>query len=82
MNTGAGRLARRDGTAGQWVKFGWPGAPDILGQMPDGRVLALEVKRPSGRVRPEQAVFIGRVIGAGGLGAVVRSVDDVARVIA
>ena len=76
-NTGAGRLLRRDGTVGQWLRFGWPGCPDILGQLPGGRLLALEVKRPSGRVRPEQEAFLDKVRTGGAVAAVVRSVDDV-----
>lgn len=80
-NTGAGRLQRRDGTAGQWLRFGWPGCPDILGQLPGGRLLALEVKRPSGRVRPEQAAFLAKARDGGAVAAVVRSVDDVHRLV-
>lgn len=81
-NTGAGRLMRRDGTAGQWLRFGWPGCPDILGQLPDGRLLAIECKRPSGRVRPEQAAFLAKAQAGGAVAAVVRSIEDVDRVLA
>lgn len=80
MNAGAGRLQRGD-QASQWMRFGFPGQPDVMGQLPDGRFLALEVKRPTGRVRPEQAEFLAKVARHGGVAAVVRSVDDVARVL-
>lgn len=78
MNTGAGRLQTPRGPS-QWVRFGFPGQPDVMGQLPDGRFLALEVKRPSGRVRPEQAEFLAKVERHGGIAAVVRSVEDVDR---
>ena len=42
---------------------------------------ALEVKTPTGKVSPQQQVFIDVVNKQGGIGAIVRSVDDaVARV--
>jgi hypothetical protein len=77
MNSGAGKLAYRDGSTSQWMRFGFQGMSDVLGQTTDGRFLAVEVKRPSGRVRPEQAAFLGRVRAAGGVGFVARSPDDV-----
>lgn len=42
-----------------------------------GRFIAIEVKSPTGRVRPEQTAFLQTVTRAGGLGFVARSVDDV-----
>ncbi len=81
MNTGAGRLARRDGTAGQWTRWGFTGCPDILGQLPDGRLLAVEVKRPGGRVRPEQAAFLERARAGGAAAGVVTSLEELERLI-
>ena len=78
MNAGAGRL-QRGNEASQWMRFGFPGQPDIMAQTTDGRFVALEVKRPTGRVRPEQAEFLAKVSRHGGVAAVVRSVDDVDR---
>lgn len=78
MNSGAGRLTTPNG-ASQWLRFGFPGAPDVMAQTTDGRFVALEVKRPSGRVRPEQAEFLAKVERHGGIAAVVRSVEDVDR---
>jgi len=40
------------------------------------RFIALEVKRPGGRVRPEQVDFINLVRAAGGFAAIVRSVEE------
>jgi hypothetical protein len=77
MNTAAGKLAYRNGETSQWMRFGFVGAADITGQLKDGRRLEVEVKRPSGRVRPEQAAFLERVNEANGVGFVARSVEDV-----
>jgi len=71
MNSGAARIGDR------WVRFGWPGCPDILGQLTDGRLLACEVKASKGRLRPEQAVMLDRIAGAGGVAFVARNCRDV-----
>ena len=42
-----------------------------------GRALAIEVKSPTGRIRPEQLAFLQEVVRAGGIGFVARSVTDV-----
>ena len=75
FNTGA----MKTGTVGneRYVRFGFPGCPDILGQLKDGRVLAIEVKKPGGRVSPGQLSFITKVCANHGVGAVVYSVTDV-----
>lgn len=67
---------------GRRVKFGFPGCPDVLGQLRGGALLAIEVKRPSGRVSEAQAAFLERARGTGAVAAVVRSVDDLAEVLA
>ena len=71
MNSGAARMGAR------FVRFGWPGCPDVLGQLKDGRLLGVEVKGPAGRLRPEQTVFIGRIRDAGGVAFVARDLRDV-----
>lgn len=52
------------------------GISDILGVY-KGRMLAIEVKRPGGRVSPEQIKFIKQVNEEGGIGFVAYSVDEV-----
>ena len=47
MNSGAARIGSR------FVRFGFRGYPDVLGQLKDGRLLGVEVKGPTGRLRPE-----------------------------
>lgn len=50
------------------------GCSDILGVLPrSGRFLAVEVKRPGGKLTPDQAAFLDRIRAAGGLALVVRS---------
>jgi hypothetical protein len=71
MNSGAVRID------GRFVRFGFPGCPDILGQMKDGRLLAVEVKSPKGKPRPEQSEFIDKVRRAGGVAFIARNLVDV-----
>lgn len=73
MNSGAARIGAR------FVRFGWPGCPDVLGQLKDGRLLGVEVKGSTGKLRQEQAVFLDRVRGAGGVAVMARDCRDVFR---
>jgi len=73
MNTGAARIGNR------FVKFGFTGCPDVLGQLNDGRLLGVEVKAPKGKLRPEQAFMLERIAGAGGVAFVARDLRDVHR---
>jgi hypothetical protein len=73
QNSGAAKVGSR------FIRFGWPGCADVLGQLRDGRFLAVEVKSPTGRLRPEQAVFLERINQAGGVGFMARDCRDVMR---
>ena len=73
MNTGAARVGNR------FIRFGWAGCPDVLGQLQDGRMLGVEVKGPIGRLRPEQSVFLERIRCAGGVAFMARDCRDVLR---
>jgi VRR-NUC domain len=73
MNSGAVKVGTR------FVRFGWKGCPDVLGQLKDGRLLGVEVKSPTGRLRPEQTVFLDRVRAAGGVAFMARDMRDVLR---
>jgi len=53
------------------------GIADIIGVLPGGRTLAIEVKTAKGRLTPEQHKFITEVNANGGLAFVARSLDDV-----
>ena len=73
MNSGAVRIG------GRFLRFGFKGCPDVLGQLRDGRLLATEVKGPTGKLRSEQAVFLDRVRAAGGVAFVAKDLRDVMR---
>lgn len=53
------------------------GVPDILGILPDGRFLGIEVKRKGGKLRPEQAEFITNGNKRGAVCFVAYSLEDV-----
>ena len=75
----------------RWISSGLcVGSSDLIGWFPkiefdtmdDTAVfLAIEVKTPKGRVRPEQQKFINCVKKAGGIAFVARSVEDVKKVL-
>jgi len=70
-----GRLRARTG-------FHINGGSDILGCMePTGQLIALEVKRPGGKVTQAQDAFIAKIRALGGIAGVVYSVHDVERLI-
>jgi len=73
MNSGATRIGNR------FVRFGFTGCPDVLGQLRDGRLVGVEVKAPKGKLSPEQGIFIERIRGAGGVAFVAHDCRDVAR---
>jgi len=56
----------------RWVSFGHKGSADILGCLPGGRFLAIEVKAQRGRLSPEQSAFLERIRGLGGMALVTR----------
>jgi hypothetical protein len=66
---------------GRWVRFGFVGCSDIVGQMKDGRWLAIEVKGPHGRVTEEQRAFIEVVQRNGGCAGVARSIEQALEIV-
>lgn len=71
MNSGALRIGKR------YVRFGWPGCPDVPGQLKDGRLLGVEVKAPEGKLRTEQIIFLERIRSAGGVAFMAHDCRDV-----
>ena len=71
QNVGAAKVGER------FVRFGWRGCSDLLGMLKDGRLLAVEVKAPRGRVRSEQVEFLSLVRRFGGVAFVARNAADV-----
>jgi len=53
------------------------GVSDILGILPDGRFLAIEVKKPRSYMSKEQKLFIKNINENGGVAFMARSIDDV-----
>lgn len=71
-NTGA----LKDGT-GRLVRYGLcNGSSDIIGICADGKFLAVEVKKTTGRATEYQLRFIDAVRAKGGRAGVARSVED------
>jgi hypothetical protein len=59
------------------VRFGFVGCSDIIGQMRDGRFLAIECKREKGnQLSDAQAAFLDRVRASNGVAGMARSVED------
>ena len=75
MNTGAVKIPVANGRD-RFLRFGFPGCPDILGQLTDGRLLAIEVKSPTGRPSEAQSAFLALVATHGGVAVLARSLDD------
>ncbi len=71
MNSGAARIGNR------FIRFGFAGCPDVLGQLRDGRMLGVEVKALKGKLRPEQSIVLERINGAGGVAFMARNCLDV-----
>ncbi len=56
--------------------MGEKGISDIIGCF-NGRMVAIEIKRPGGKATPDQIAFIEAVRAAGGIGFVAWSTEDV-----
>ena len=59
------------------IRMGVKGISDILGCLPDGRILCVEVKTKKGKLTPEQEAFIEKINKLGGNAFVARSIKDV-----
>lgn len=78
INSGAMKMG------GRYIKFGFTGCADVIGQMKahlGGALLAIETKSPGKYPTPEQRNFLRAVREAGGCAGVARSVDDAKKVI-
>ena len=65
---------------GSYIPSGFRGVSDILGILPGGRFLAIEVKRDRAsmqKITVEQFDFLANINQRGGLGFVASSIDDV-----
>jgi len=66
----------------RYIKYGFIGCSDIIGQLKDGRFLAVECKRPGGHLTPAQRNFIALVINWNGVAGCVSNVDEAERLLA
>lgn len=62
---------------GHYIPSQIKGIPDVLGILPGGRFLGIEVKRPGNYPTPHQAAFLMRIREAGGIAFIAHSVLDV-----
>jgi hypothetical protein len=62
---------------GKFMSFGLKGSSDILGILPGGRFLAVEVKALEGRLSSEQREFLADIKALGGMAVVARSYRDI-----
>jgi hypothetical protein len=67
---------------GTRIRFGFQGCPDILGQMKDGRILGIEVKRKGEGPNLAQQNQIALMQRANGVAGIVRSIDDLQALLA
>lgn len=66
-----------DSRRGTFRRFtGVRGIPDVIGIMPGGRMVAVEVKA-TGTLSPEQRAVLSKIEALGGLAVVVRSKDEI-----
>jgi len=63
-------------TNGQPVSFGFPGSPDIVGILPDGRFLGVECKSAYGKQSAKQKKFEQRVHSSKGVYILARCTED------
>ena len=69
-NTGVVKNANR------YQKYGFVGSPDILGIMPDGRYLGIEIKTGNAVQNKNQKKFEKKITDNNGIYWVVRSLED------
>nr|DAG17403.1 MAG TPA: Nuclease [Caudoviricetes sp.] len=68
---------------GRWFSSGVPkGYSDLSGvRRSDGRAVFIEVKTPTGRIRPEQRDFIEAMQKCGALAGFARSIEEAKRIV-
>jgi len=62
--------------SGGYIPSNAKGVSDILGILPGGRFLAIEVKRPGGRPSEHQTAFIQEINRHGGVAFIAYSIED------
>ncbi len=80
MNSGA--FVVGSGRSRRFVRFGFPGCSDLIGQLRDGRFIAVECKRPGAVPTERQRAFIALVRRNGGIAGIAERVEDALALIA
>jgi hypothetical protein len=74
--------ATRAGKFGErFIRYGLVGSADILGLTKQGMFLAIEVKRPGGRLSPHQEAFLDAIRANKGMAIVAYSLTDVQKIL-
>lgn len=60
----------------RYIRFGFPGCPDVMFQLSGGRIGFVEVKSAAGRLSRDQGEFLGIVVSPHTLSGVARNLDD------
>jgi hypothetical protein len=83
INVMAGRLYGKDGKPSRFMRSCQKGRVDLDGFTVDGRVIAIEVKRPSTRngLSDEQREYLDQVKRAGGLAGVATCYEEAAAIV-
>ncbi len=83
INVIAGRLLGKDGKPSRFLRSCKKGRVDLDGFTVDGRVIAIEVKRPATRnaVTPEQRAYLDQVKTAGGLAGVATCYEEAVAIV-
>jgi hypothetical protein len=81
QNSGAVKVDGRNGRQ-RFVRWATSGVSDIVGVLPGGKILCVEVKRSTGgRLTDEQSSFLDAVRRRGGVAVVITDVADLAEII-
>lgn len=80
MNTGAVKYTARNGRD-RFIRYGFTGCSDIIGQLKDGRFLAIECKAERGQASEAQDDFIALVNNNGGIAGIAKCIEDVSRLL-
>jgi hypothetical protein len=63
----------------RFIRYGYPGSSDFIGICPDGRFLAVECKRPGGKLAENQREFITTINRSHGVAIVADSAESLVR---
>jgi hypothetical protein len=75
QNTGVAVYRDRRGKK-RYVKYGFPGAADITGILPDGKRLEVECKVPGNSPSPQQRAFAAMIRAHGGVYVLAYELED------